>query len=227
VLACSRAENEMVGVPSGILDQSASLLCEAGYALLLDCRSRQSDLVPFDMAAAGLTLAVIDTHAQHAHAGGGYVQRRRECDEAARQLGVTCLREVDDVAALRRLDDPVLVRRAWHVITENERVLTAVSLLRAGDMRATGELLFASHESLAKDFEVSWPEADAAVAAARGAGAYGARMVGGGFGGSVVALMPANDGKVPDAIREEFAGHGWQAPGFLPAQPSAGARCLR
>jgi len=224
-----RAENAFVGVPTGIMDQSASLLCQAGHALLLDCRSGESQAVPLDLAAAGLVLLVVDTRVPHALSDGRYAARRRACEEAARALGVRSLRDVtDDPDALSRLADPVLRRRARHVITENARVLAAVALLRAGQPAECGPLLSASHASLRDDFEVSWPQADATVEAAAAGGALGARMTGGGFGGSVIALTAvAHAEQVRAGICDRFARQGWPEPGFLDALPSAGAMRLR
>jgi galactokinase len=224
-----RAENEFVGVPCGIMDQSASLLCEQGHALLLDCRSGESSAVPLDLAAAGLVLLVVDTRVRHALSDGRYAERRRSCEKAAAALGVLSLRDVtDDPGAVERLADPVLRRRARHVVSENARVLETVGLLRAGDAARCGPLLTASHASLRDDFEVSWPEADATVDAAVAGGALGARMTGGGFGGAVIALAGAAAGEgVLASIDDVFAGQGWPAPRYLEALPSAGARRLR
>jgi galactokinase len=222
-----RAENEMVGVPSGIMDQSASLLGQAGHALLLDCRSEQTWQVPLDPAAAALALIVVDTGARHALTDGRYALRRRECELAAQALHVPSLRDVTDPAQASRIADPVLARRARHVITDDNRVLETVALLRAGDLAAVGPVLTASHASLRDDFEVSWPQADVAVATAVSAGALGARMVGGGFGGSVIALVPADDGAIRAALSAEYARRGWPPPRFLAAPPSAGAARLR
>ena len=222
-----RAENDFVGVPSGIMDQSASLLSRAGHALLLDCRTGVTADIPLDPAAAGLALLIIDTGARHALGDGRYAQRRRECEQAAARLGVASLRDVISPDGLGRLADPVLRRRARHVVTENARVQQAVALLTGGDLAGVGALLYASHASLAGDFEVSWPEADVAVDAAMAAGALGARMMGGGFGGSVLALVPAGQPAVGAAIRAAFARRGWPAPVFFPAVPSAGASRLR
>jgi galactokinase len=224
-----RAENVFVGVPSGIMDQSASLLCAAGHALLLDCRSGETTAVPFDPGAAGLRLLIIDTRARHELTGGDYASRRAECEAAARSLGVASLRDVSAAGdPLGQLTDPVLRRRARHVLTDNQRVHAVVRLLRAGTPSEIGPLLTASHASLRDDFEVSWPEADTAVAAAVTAGALGARMVGGGFGGSVIALVPGTRAEpVRAAVRAAFARHGWTEPGFIDAVPSASARRLR
>ena len=218
-----RAENEMVGVPSGIMDQSASLLCEAGHALLLDCRTGDSAPVRLDPAASGLALLLVDTGARHALTDGRYALRRAECEQAARALGVPSLRDVDDPARAAEIGDPVLARRARHVITDNCRVRAAVDLLNAGALAGLGPLLHASHASLRDDFEVSWPEADVAAEAAEAAGGLGARMMGGGFGGSVIALVPADTAGPREAIAAAYASRGWPPPRFLPAPPSAGA----
>jgi galactokinase len=224
-----RAENEFVGVPSGIMDQAASLLCTEGHALLLDCRSGAGSAVPLDLAAAGLVLLVVDTRVRHALSDGRYAERRRSCEKAAAALGVASLRDVtENPGAVERLADPVLRRRARHVVSENARVLKTVGLLRAGEAARCGPLLTASHASLRDDFEVSWPQADATVEAAIGSGALGARMTGGGFGGSVIALVEASrGGDVQAGIEGAFAGQGWKPPRFLDALPSAGARRLR
>jgi galactokinase len=221
-----RAENEMVGVPSGIMDQSASLLAAAGHALLLDCRSLDSAPVPLDPAAAGLALLLVDTGARHALTDGRYALRRAECERAARALGVRSLRDVADPARVSAIGDPVLARRARHVITDDCRVLAAADLLAAHDLAGLGPLLHASHASLRDDFEVSWPEADVAAEAAERAGGLGARMMGGGFGGSVLALVPADSAGPREAVAAEYASRGWPPPRFLPAPPSAGASRL-
>ncbi|MBB6397747.1 galactokinase [Actinomadura coerulea] len=220
-----RAENEQVGMPCGLMDQSASLLCTPGRALMLDCRSGLSTQVPFDPAASGMVLLVVDTRASHALTGGDYGRRRAECEEAASLLGVDALRDVKDLgAALAALRDPVLRRRVQHVVTENHRVEAAVGLLRAGALPELGAMLNASHLSLRDQFEVSWPEADATVDAAVRAGARGGRMVGGGFGGSAIVLAPAARARqVRDSITAAYARRGWTPPEFLEAPPSQGA----
>ena len=228
-----RAENEFVGVPSGIMDQSASLLGQAGDALLLDCRSLETAQVPFDPAAADASLLLINTRARHDLSDGDYGRRRAECEEAARRLGISSLRSLTSPAEADRLADPVLRRRARHVVADNQRVLDVVALLSAplgtpvDIYRDIGQLLTESHASLRDDFEISWPEADATVEAALAAGAFGARMMGGGFGGSVLALVPASAaGPVRDAVTAAFARRAWTAPEFLDAVPSDGARRL-
>ena len=219
-----RAENDFVGVPTGLMDQLAVLLGQAGHALLLDCRAGTGTSVPLDPAAAGLALLVIDTRARHELTDGGYAARRRACEDAARALGVPSLRDVTSVGELDRLGDAVLRRRARHVVSENRRVLEVAGLLRAGQLSRVGSLLTASHASLRDDFEVSWPEADAAVEAALQAGALGARMTGGGFGGSVIALAPAAvSARVTGAVTDVFARRGWRAPVIRPVQPAPGA----
>jgi galactokinase len=225
-----RAENDFAGAPTGILDQSASLLCTAGHALFLDTRDRRTDQVPLDLAATGLELLVVDTGTSHTHAGGGYGDRRRECEQAAERLGVRALRDVPDVAALAPLDgEPVLHRRARHIVTENARVLEVVEILRGtGDPRAIGPVLTAGHASLRDDFEISTPELDAVVEAAAAAGAHGARMVGGGFGGSVVVLVDTDRAHdVTEAVLSRFEQCGFDAPRTFDVVPAAGARRIR
>ena len=223
-----RAENDFAGVPSGIMDQSASLLSRRGHALLLDCRSLESSQVPFDPAASGARLLLINTRAGHELSAGEYGRRRAECEQAARLLGVPSLRYLTDVADLDRIDDPLLRRRARHVVTDDQRVLAAVSWLTSasGDgYPEIGRLLTQAHLSLRDDFEISWPHADVAVEAALAAGALGARMIGGGFGGSVLALV-CEDAADPvrAAVTDAFARRSWSAPEILAAVPSASAR---
>jgi len=179
--------------------------------------------VPLDPAASGLALLLVDTGARHALADGRYALRRGECERAARALGVRSLRDVDDPARAAEIGDPVLARRARHVIADDCRVRAAVTLLATGDLEGLGPLLHASHASLRDDFEVSWPEADVAAGAAEAAGGLGARMMGGGFGGSVIALVPADTEGPRAAITAEYASRGWPPPRFLAAPPSAGA----
>jgi galactokinase len=221
-----RAENEFVGAPTGLLDQTASLCCTEAHVLFLDVRSFEAEQVPFDAAEHGLEVLVIDTRASHSHTDGGYGARRAGCEKAASILGVPALRDVDvdglDDASARLPEDlRPLVR---HVVTENERVLASVGLLRAGRIAELGPLLDASHASLRDDYKVSAPELDVAVDAANAAGALGARMTGGGFGGSAIALVPVQ--RHDDVVRRvhaAFAERGWTAPRTFTAVPSAGA----
>jgi galactokinase len=223
-LLAQRAENDFVGMPCGVMDQFASTQAREGHLLLLDIRSLEIEHIPFDLEAEGLTLLVIDTRAPHRLVDGEYAARRRACEQAAALLGVPSLREVVDLdSALAALDDDTLRRRVRHVVTENGRVLEVVALLRAGDVRAIGPLMTASHASLRDDYEVSCPELDLAVATALAAGAHGARMTGGGFGGSAIALVETDDvPAVRSAVLEAFAAAGMTEPGFIDAVPAAG-----
>lgn len=221
-----RAENDFVGAPTGLLDQTASLGCVEAHVLFLDVRSGDARQVRFDPSGHDLELLVIDTRASHSHATSGYGQRRRGCEEAAALLGVPALRDVTVAGlggALARLPERLrpLVR---HVVTENDRVLRVVRLLMAGRVAEIGPLLTASHVSLRDEYQVSCPELDLAVDAARGAGAVGARMTGGGFGGSAIALVSrAGRDAVGAAVTSAFAARSWPAPRLFTAVPSAGA----
>jgi galactokinase len=217
-----RAENVYVGVPCGIMDQSASTLARAGHALFLDCRSQAVEHIPFDVAGHGLAVLVIDTRSPHELTDGEYAARRAACELAAQTLGIRALRDAT-LEDLSRLDG-VPLRRARHVVTENQRVVDTVALLHAGKVREIGPLLSASHESLRHDFEVTVPRLDIAVEAALDAGAYGARMTGGGFGGCVLALVDAGAVSTVDgSVREAFARNGFGAPESFTAVPSQGA----
>ncbi|HLU33024.1 MAG TPA: galactokinase [Natronosporangium sp.] len=222
-----RAENRFVGVPSGIMDQSAAILCQAGHALFLDCRTRGTEQVPLDLAGAGLAVLVIDTRAPHRLVDGEYAARRTTCEQAAAALGVPALRDVDPAglpAALDALPDEVSRRRVRHVVTENQRVLDTVALLRAGHPARIGPLLTASHASLRDDYQVTVPELDTAVDAALAAGALGARMTGGGFGGCVIALVGVDlVDRVGQAAADAFAARGFAAPRWFTATAGPGA----
>jgi galactokinase len=224
-----RAENEVVGVPSGVMDQMVSMLGRAGHALFLDTRSLATEQVPLPLEAAGLCLLVLDTRAGHRLVDGAYADRRAACEAAAAVLGVPALRDatLERVeAAAGELGDPGF-RRARHVVTENARVLEAVGLLRTGDLDRLGPLLAASHASLRDDYEVSSPELDTAVAAAVAAGAVGARMTGAGFGGSAIALVATDlAGRVGDRVRDAFATAGFGPPAVEAVTASDGARRL-
>jgi galactokinase len=224
-----RAENEYVGAPTGIMDQSASTLCRAGHALFLDCRSLATEQVPFDLAAQDLAILVVDSKAPHAHVTSEYAARRRSCEEAAKILDVPALRDVTSLDdALARLDDEVMRKRVRHVVTENQRVLDTVEALRAGDARAIGPLMTASHESMRDDYEITVPQVDTVVTAALAAGAYGARMTGGGFGGCVLALVDtARCAAVEAAVRSAFESAGFTPPDAFVVTPAEGTHKLR
>jgi galactokinase len=222
-----RAENEFVGAPTGIMDQSASLRGRAGAALFLDCRSQDAELVPLPVAQHGLTVLVIDTGVAHSHADGSYGARRASCARGAAALGAASLRDVPEQADLTGLDAET-ARRVRHVLTENVRVLETVERLRAGDVVGIGGLLVASHASMRDDYEISCPELDLAVDTALAAGAVGARMTGGGFGGSAIALVPAAQAEqVRNAVAEAFAERGYRAPDVFVVVPGEGAGRVR
>ena len=228
---CQRAENAFVGMPCGIMDQMASACCTEGHVLHLDTRDLTVTQVPFDPAAAGLRLLVVDTRASHELADGQYARRRAGCEAGAAALGVTALRDVpyeELPAALARLPEPALRPLVRHVVTENHRVAQVVDRLTRGELREVGPLLTAGHASLRDDFRVSCPELDLAVDTALAAGALGARMTGGGFGGSAIALVADEAvGPVGEAVREAFRTAGYRAPRLFEALPSAGVRRLR
>jgi len=181
---CSRIENEWVGARTGLLDQLASLCGERDRAIRIDFQTLTIERVPLQLG--NWTLVTLDSGASHTHAESGYNERRRECEHACEMLGVGSLREATDIEAL----PPPLRSRARHVTTENTRVDAMVAALRAGDHETAGRLLDEGHASLRDDYDASVPEVERTVERLKAAGAAGARMVGGGFGGSVLALFP-------------------------------------
>ncbi|HET7174290.1 MAG TPA: galactokinase [Nocardioidaceae bacterium] len=220
------ADHGFVGVPSGVMDQFAAMLCERGHAMLLDCRSLEAEQVPLDLDAAGLALLVLDTAEHHSLADGQYAQRRADCEAAAAALGLESLRDAT-LDQLGELTAPRLRRRARHVVSEIQRVRDAVAALRAGRIAALGPLLTASHRSLRDDYEVSTERLDAVVEAAGSAGALGARLIGGGFGGSAIALCRAEDARgIESAVRSAYSQSGWSGPSIWPVAAAAGARRL-
>lgn len=226
VEAAIAAEGEVVGAPTGGMDQTVSVHAEAGSALRVDFGTHRRDAVPLHLEDAGLTVLVTDTRVSHALVDGGYASRRADCEEAARLLGVPTLREAT-LDGVESLDDERLRRRARHVVTEIARVDGFVDALAAGDLDAVGEVMAASHASMRDDFEISCAELDASVEAAVAAGAVGARMTGGGFGGSTVALVPPGlVDTVTAAIDARFEAEGFGAPSHLLAVPSPGASVL-
>ncbi len=223
-----RAENAFVGAPTGLMDQAASTLCTADHALFFDCRTDAAEQVLVDTRSAGLEILVLDTKTPHALVDSEYAARRTSCEEAARLLGVAALRDVTDLdSALAQLSDPVMRRRVRHVVTENARVLEAVTILRAGRIADLAPLLDTSHESMRDDFEITAPQVDLAVDVARASGALGARMTGGGFGGCIIALVEAGDSnRIGDQITVKFGAAGYGPPTHFTAVPSAGAERL-
>ncbi|MGW6962810.1 galactokinase [Streptomyces zaomyceticus] len=225
-----RAENAFVGVPCGVMDQMASACAEEGHALHLDTRDLSYRQVPFDLAREGLRLLVVDTRVKHALGDGAYAERRAGCEAGARALGARALRDVSAAhlpESLARLGDETILRYVRHVVTDNARVERTIALLDAGDTRAVGPVLTEGHASLRDDLRVSCDELDLVVEAANAAGALGARMTGGGFGGSAVVLVDTDRAdEVAGAVGKAFAEAGYAAPGIFPAVPSAGARRL-
>ncbi|GAA3484055.1 galactokinase [Streptomyces yanii] len=227
-----RAENAFVGVPCGVMDQMASACCVEGHALHLDTRDLTQRQVPFDLAAHGLQLLVVDTRVKHALGDGAYAERRAGCEAGARALGMGTLRDLPYEGLDAALDtlaesgaDESVVRYVRHVVSDNARVEQVIALLDAGEVRAAGPVLTAGHVSLRDDLRVSCPELDLVVSTANASGALGARMTGGGFGGSVIVLVDEADADaVTKSVLEAFTSHGYATPGVFPAVPSAGAR---
>jgi len=222
-----RTENAYVGAPTGLMDQAASVLCTEGHALFLDCRSLEVEQVPLDLAAHGQAILVIDTLTRHSHAGGEYASRREDCEQAASILGVSALRDISTDGLDERLavlDDDRLIRRARHVVTENQRVLDACAALRDDELAKLGNLMTASHASMRDDYEITESSVDLAVGVALAEGALGARMTGGGFGGCVLALAALDQVQpMADQITEAFVKFGRDAPTTFVARPAAGA----
>ena len=224
-----KAENQYVGVPCGIMDQSVSLMATNGFALLLDCRDLSTRNIPFDVASHGLELLIIDTQAHHALTDGGYAERRASCESAAAKLHVKSMRELT-IAQLDSSRDQLSETqyiRARHAITEMKRVLDCVEALSSGDFVKVGQLMNQSHLSLRDDYNVSCPELNTAVETSLTAGALGSRMVGGGFGGSAIALIQASKtSETISAVEKAFADRKFKAPRFFTSLPSQGAELL-
>jgi galactokinase len=224
-----KAENQYVGVPCGIMDQSVSLMATQGSALLLDCRDLTTKNIPFDVASSGLELLIIDTQAHHALTDGGYAERRASCESVVAKLGITSLRELsmEQLENSRGLLTETEFVRARHAVTEMKRVLECVEALSNSDFEKVGQLINQSHASLRGDYTVSCPELDTAVEAALAAGALGSRMVGGGFGGSAIALIQASKTtETIKAVEKAFSSKGFKAPRFFTSLPSQGAELL-
>ncbi len=224
VEACVRAEQDYVGAPTGGLDQTIAVYAEPDQALLIDFATGAREQVPFDPSAHGLALLVIDTRVSHELTDGGYGSRRDEAWDAAKRLGLEHLAQAGPDDDLHDLPE-ALMRRTRHVVSEVARVDAFVEALHADDWEAVGPLLVASHVSLRDDYEVSCEELDVTVDVARQAGAVGARMTGGGFGGSAIALVPEERVEaVRAAVTTAFVARGWRRPEFIVAEPGRGAR---
>ncbi len=237
VAAARQAENDYVGAPTGGMDQLISVLGKAGHVLLCDMRDLTTEPVPFDLAAAGLALMVIDTKSPHQLVSGEYGERRASCERASALLGVPALRDVsvaelpvalDRIGKSGEADAEMLVKRARHVVTENQRVLDTVDVLKAGRFAEVGTLMTASHASMRDDFENSVARVDAAVEVANNQGALGARMTGGGFGGCVIALAPIERvDPIADAVAQHYRDRSWAAPVPFVAEATDGQRDAR
>ena len=221
-----RAENDIVGAPTGVMDQSASMLGQLDQAIFLDCRDLTARAVPLGFAEAGLEVLIIDTNVAHRHSEGGYASRRASCELGAALMGVKALRDLgpDDLDRAHELLDDVTFRRVRHVVTENQRVLETVAALDSQGPRAIGALLSASHVSMRDDFEISIDELDTAVTISLRHGAVGARMTGGGFGGAAIALTPVElISELTLAVRAEFEVLGYAEPNIFAVSAAPGA----
>ena len=221
-----RAENDYVGAPTGLLDQLASLFGAPSTALLIDFRDLTVAPVAFDPDAHGVALLLIDSRARHSHAGGEYAARRASCERAAAALQASSLREIWDRgrAELDAVRNPIDARRARHVLTENGRVLDFVATLGDSDFVEAGRILTSSHVSMRDDFEITTEHIDLIADTAVRAGAFGARMTGGGFGGCVIALVPdSRADAVAEALRRTVPGAGHPRPVIIRTRAAAGA----
>ena len=222
-----RAENEVVGAPTGIMDQTASMLARADGAVLIDCKSLETKTVELGLQERNLVVAVIDTQVSHRHSDGGYRARRESCELGAKTMGVESLRELTegDLPKAKELMDDVTFRRVRHIVTENDRVLRTVEALKDSRLDEFGNLLLASHASMRDDFEISIPELDHAVEVAMQVGAVGARMTGGGFGGAAIAVIDQSKLEVLESeVKRSFAARGFGEPRVFAVTPSEGAR---
>lgn len=222
-----KAENQVVGAPTGMMDQTASMLAQPDAAVLLDCQSLQATSVPLGLSEKGLLVAIIDTQVAHRHSDGGYRVRRESCERGASEMGVSSLRglsEADLPTAQLKLNE-IDFRRVRHVVTENQRVLDSVEALAEGDLTKLGELMLASHASMRDDFEISIEELDLAVEVAMQTGAVGSRMTGGGFGGAAIAIIKKDLlGQLEQNCKAAFSAAGFIEPRVFAVEPSEGAR---
>jgi len=230
-LLAQKAEHEYAGMPCGIMDQFISVMGKKDHLLLLDCRSRHTELVP--MTDPAIELLITNTNVKHELTGGEYAKRRAQCEQAARELGVSSLRDADaeKLERTRPKMDNTVYRRAKHVVSEIERTLHAAEGVRASNWPTVGQLMYASHASLRDDYEVSCPELDAVVEIAQSigltGGVYGCRMTGGGFGGCTVALVQSDKVKaISDRVAVEYEKRTKIKPTLFVSRPAAGATVL-
>ena len=222
-----RAENEIVGAPTGIMDQTASLFGQVDHAVFLDCRTLDAKATPLSLRENGLEIVVMDTRVAHRLTDGGYATRRQSCEEAAEIMGVASLRDVtvESLEASRNLLEDVVYRRARHVVTENERVKKTVELLSSSGPKSIGQLMNESHASMRDDFQISITELDVAVETAISEGAVGARMTGGGFGGAAIALIEkAKLASLTTAVLDKFRDQGFEKPEIFTVTADEGAK---
>jgi len=227
---CQKAENTVIGAPTGNMDQLASLFAEIDKAVFIDCQTNDLQLVELGFDQAGLELMVIDTRTSHDLADGDYGNRRNECFSAAQHLGVSSLRQmsIKDLDGIDYLLSEIEFKRVRHVVYENARVLEAVQAVNEKDFQTLGRLMVLSHKSMRDDFEISTPELDEAVEVAMNSSALGARMTGGGFGGSAIALVKTeNKESLTDAIYKAFEAKGFKNPNIFNVIASAGAHQLQ
>jgi galactokinase len=222
-----RAENEIVGAPTGIMDQTASFFGQVDHAVFLDCRTLEAKPTPLALRENGLELLVIDTRVAHRLTDGGYAARRQSCEEAAQLLGVSSLRDLTAVLldVSKHLLADVVYKRARHVVTENERVTQTVELLSASGPKSIGQLMVESHASMRDDFQISISELDVAVETAMAEGAIGARMTGGGFGGAAIALIEsAKVSNLTASVLDKFREQGFEKPEIFKVTADEGAK---
>lgn len=222
-----RAENEIVGAPTGIMDQTASLFGVVDHAVFLDCQSLVAEAIPLGLAQNSLQIVVMDTKVAHRLVDGGYAERRAACEKGASAMGASSLRDlgVQDLAGAKAKLDPLVFKRVRHVVTENARVLETVELLKTSGPKSIGQLLYSSHESMRDDFEISIDELDVAVETAMSVGAVGARMTGGGFGGAAIALIECSKVEaLKSAVLEAFHAQGFKKPELFSVMADSGAK---
>jgi galactokinase len=230
-MLCQKAEHEYAGVPCGIMDQIASVMCRADHLMLLDCRSQQVEHIPF--SDSNVTVLIINTNVKHELSGGEYAERRHQCESAARKLGVASLRDarLNHLETRRDQLNNAEYRRARHAISEIARTVEATDAIKAINWPQVGKLMYASHDSLRDDYEVSCPELDLLVELARKigpqGGVIGSRMTGGGFGGCTVSLVEtAQVDKVGKQLSQSYQAATGIGPTILTSRPARGAHII-